>query len=264
MSSSAQSSLTSPVPQFLAGRVALVTGGARGIGRAAALALAEAGADVVLVDLLEDQAQSVAREIEALGRRALVQRADVSDRAQVERAVQAAVAHFGRLDITVANAARSIRRRFIELSWEDAWATFSVTLFGVWHTCQFAAQHMVRQGQGGKIVIISSIMSELATPDSAAYNSAKAALNELGRTVANELTEHHINVNIIQPGWIDTPGERLFFSGEEMREGGQRMPWGRLGQPEEIGRLVRFLASPEADYMTGSIVRMDGGLIMQM
>ena len=250
--------------QSLSGRVALVTGGARGIGRGIALALAEAGADVALADLLEEQAQSVAREIQALGRRARVVRTDVTDRPQVERAVQATVAHFGRLDIAVANAARSVRAPFIKLSWDDAWATFSVTLFGVWHTCQFAAQHMVRQGQGGKIVIISSIMSELATPDSAAYNSAKAALNELGRTVANELTEYHINVNIIQPGWIDTPGERLFFSEEEMREGGQRMPWGRLGQPEEIGRLARFLASPEADYMTGSIVRMDGGLIMRM
>ncbi|MCW5850866.1 MAG: SDR family oxidoreductase [Anaerolineae bacterium] len=252
------------MPQSLAGRVALVTGGARGIGRGIALALAEAGADVALADLLEEQAQSVSREIEALGRRALVVRTDVTDRAQVERAVQATVAHFGRLDIAVANAARSIRRRFIELSWDDAWATFSVTLFGVWHTCQFAAQHMVRQGEGGKIIIISSIMSELATADSSAYNSAKAALNEFGRTIANELAEHRINVNVIQPGWIDTPGERMHFSEEEIQEGGSRMPWGRLGQPEEIGRLARFLASPEADYMTGSIVRMDGGLIMRM
>ena len=262
-------STTSPssspaVPQTLAGRVALVTGAARGIGRATALALAEAGADIVLADVLDDQAQGVAREIEALGRRALVQRVDVTDRAQVEGAVQAAVDQLGRLDIAVANAARSIRRPFIEQSWDDAWATFSVTLFGVWHTCQFAARHMVRQGQGGKIVIISSIMSELAVPESAAYNAAKAALNELGRTVANELAEHHINVNVVQPGWIDTPGERAFATEEELQAAGPRMPWGRLGQPEEIGRLVRFLASPEADYMTGSIVRMDGGLILRM
>lgn len=259
------SSLSSSSPSLpLAGRVALVTGGARGIGRSIALALAESGADLVLVDLLEAQAREVAAEIEGLGRRALALHANVADRAQLETAFQTAVAHFGRLDIAVANAAKSIRKPFIDLTWEEAQAAFGVTLFGVWHTCQFAAQQMVRQGQGGKIIITSSIMSDRATPGSSAYNAAKAALNSIGHTLAMELAEHRINVNVIHPGWIDTPGERNHFSEEEIQHGGERIPWGRLGHPDEIGRLARFLASPESDYMTGSIVRMDGGLIWKM
>lgn len=255
---------TSPTPSPLAGRVALITGGGRGIGRSIALALAESGADIVITDLLADEAHQVAQGIESLGRRCLVVPGDVADRDQVAAVVEAAVTHFGRLDIAVANAARSVRKPFIELTWEDTWATFSVTLFGVWHTCQFAAQQMVKQGQRGKIIIISSIMSELAVKESAPYNAAKAAVNQLGLTMAHELAQHHINVNIIHPGWIDTPGERAFATEEQIRTGGSRIPWGRLGQPDEIGRLAQFLCSPQADYMTGSIVRMDGGFYLNL
>ena len=253
---------TASPPTSASARVALVTGAARGIGRSIALTLAEDGLDVILVDVLREQADDVAAAIEALGRRALVVQADVADAAQVENAVQQGVAAFGRLDIAVANAARSIRKPFIDLSWDDTWATFSVTLFGVWHTLQAAARQMVRQGQGGKLVVISSVMSELPTPTSTAYNAAKAAVNELAYTLANELAPHRINVNTVQPGWIDTPGERAFASEEEIQAGGQGIPWGRLGRPEEIARAVRYLVSPDADYITGASLRVDGGIIM--
>jgi glucose 1-dehydrogenase len=248
------------------GKVALITGAARGIGRGIALCLAEEGADIVVNDLdpataidVED-ARGTAAAIEALGRRALVAYADVSDRAQVAALVAAAVAHFGRIDIVVANAATSIREPVVTARWEGVLRTIEVTQFGVFHTCQAAAQQMVATGRpGGKIVIIGSILAEIPFPTSAAYNMAKAAVNQLGRTLAAELAEHRINVNVINPGWIDTPGERKYATEEEIEVGGRHIPWGRLGTPRDIGRAVAYLASDDADYVTGSVLVVDGG-----
>jgi glucose 1-dehydrogenase len=245
-------------------RVALVTGAARGIGRGIALALAADGVDIVVNDFAHmDLAHSVVDEIRALGREAIAVQADVSNRDQVEAVVHQAVDHFGRLDIAVANAARSLRKPFIDLTWDEAMATFSVALFGVWHTCQFAARQMVRQGEGGKIIIIGSVHAEIPVRNSATYNTCKAGVNHLAATLANELAEHRINVNVINPGWIDTPGERAFFSEEEIRLGGERIPWGRLGTIEDMGRVATFLASPAADYVTGATLRADGGFALR-
>ncbi len=247
----------------LAGKVALVTGSSRGIGRGIAQCLAADGADIVVnYRSHPDEAQETAAAIEALGRRALVWQADVADRDAVERMFDAAVEHFGALDIAVANAALSIRQPVVEARWQDVLRTIEVSQFGVFHTCQKAAQVMVRQGRGGKIVIISSVHAELPVPTSAAYNMAKAAINHLGRTLAAELTGDHINVNVINPGWIDTPGERAFYSEQQIREGGKRLPWGRLGTIEDIGKAVAFLAGDDADYITGSTLRIDGGLTL--
>ncbi len=245
-------------------RVALVTGAARGIGRAAAIALAESGADVAVNDVAHlDQLEVVATEIEALGRRALVCPGDVADAAQVVRIVDRAVAHFGRLDIAVANAARSIRKPFIELTWDEAWATFSVTLFGVWHTCQAAARQMVRQGQGGKIIIVGSVQAEVPVAGATAYGTSKAGITHLAEILAVELAPHRINVNVIHPGWTDTPGERDHYSEEDLRRAGLALPWQRLAQPGEIGCAIRFLASDEAEYITGAALRIDGGFILR-
>ncbi len=248
------------------GKVALITGAARGIGRGIALCLAEEGADLVVNDLdpatasdVED-ARGTAAAIEALGRRALVAYADVSDRAQVAALFAAAVAHFGQIDIVVANAATSIREPVVTARWEGVLRTIEVTQFGVFHTCQAAAQQMVATDRpGGKIVIIGSILAEIPFPTSAAYNMAKAAVNQLGRTLAAELAEHRINVNVINPGWIDTPGERKYASEAEIEGGGKHIPWGRLGTPRDIGRAVAYLASDDADYVTGSVLVVDGG-----
>lgn len=243
-------------------RVALVTGGARGIGRAVALGLAQDGYDIVLADLLVAEAQATAREIEALGRQALAVETDVADRDQVEALVKDATTRFGRLDVAVANAARSIRRSFIDLTWEEAWATFSVTLFGVWHTCQFAARQMVRQGEGGKIIIIGSVHAERPYRQSTAYNVAKSGVTALGATLAGELAPHRINVNVIHPGWTDTPGERAHFSEADIQAGGARIPWGRLARPDEIASVARFLCSDAAEYVTGATFRIDGGFVL--
>jgi glucose 1-dehydrogenase len=110
----------------------------------------------------------------------------------------------------------------------------------------------------GKIVIISSVLAEVAFPESAPYNMAKAAINHLAQTMAVELAAHRVNVNVIMPGWIDTPGERVFYSEQQIQESGALLPWGRIGTPEDIGKAVAFLASDDADYITGSILRVDG------
>lgn len=256
--------------QPLKGRVALITGASRGIGRGIAEALAAAGADVVVnYRSHADEAAQVAANVEAHGGRALVFQADVADRAAQARMFAAAIEQFGRLDIAVANAAFSIREPVVEAKWENVLRTLEVTQFGVFHTCQFAAQQMVKQTpQGtrsaGKIIVISSIHQELGFPNSAAYNMAKAAVNHLVRTMAGELAPYRINVNVINPGWIDTPGERVFATEEEIRQGAKRMPWKRLGTAEDIGQAALYLASDAADYVTGSTLRVDGGFMTSL
>jgi len=151
----------------------------------------------------------------------------------------------------------------IEAQWEHVLRTIEVTQFGVFHTCQMAAQHMVAQQAqgrpGGKIIIIGSVLAEVPFVTSTPYNMSKAAINHLGRTLAAELADYHINVNVINPGWIDTPGERQLASEAEIQAGARLIPWGRLGTPRDIGRAAAYLASDEADYVTGSILHVDGG-----
>jgi len=253
--------------QRFEGKVALVTGAARGIGRGVALCLAEEGADIIVNDLPPAEglgARGTVAEIEALGRRALAYDADISDREQVAGLFAAGLAQFGRIDVVVANAAFSIRQPVIEAQWEHVLRTLEVTQFGVYHTCQAAAQQMVRQGGGGKIVIIGSILGEIPFPSSAAYNMAKAAINHLARTLAAELTAHRINVNVVNPGYIDTPGERKFATEEQIAQAARSLPWGRLGTPRDIGRAVAFLASDDADYITGTALVVDGGYKLAM
>ena len=110
--------------------------------------------------------------------------------------------------------------------------------------------------------MIGSVHEELAVPQSAAYNMSKAAINHLARTMAAELAAHRINVNVVNPGWIDTPGEREYYSEEEIREVGRGIPWGRIGTPADIAEAVAFLASDAADYITGAALRVDGGLVI--
>ncbi|MCW1969103.1 MAG: SDR family oxidoreductase [Anaerolineae bacterium] len=250
-----------PSSQRLAGKIALVTGAARGIGQGIALCLAEEGADIVINDLPQQAvlAQETVREIEALGRRALFGPADVTDRQQVTAMFQMALQHFGRLDIAVANAAYSDRQLVVEADWAGVLRTIEVTQFGVFHICQLAAQHMAQRGQGGKIIITASVLAEIPHKTSSAYNMSKAAVTQFGRTLAHELLPHRINVNLINPGWIDTPGERKFTNEADIQRSASKLPWGRLGQPRDIGRAAVYLASDDADYVTGSTITVDGG-----
>jgi len=255
----------------LDGRVALVTGSGRGLGRGAALALAKLGADVVVNDLPGDAGEAAAAEtaaaVAALGRRSMVALADVSDPAAVDGMIQRAVAAHGRLDIVVANAAWSHRAPLIEQDVALARKTIDVSQMGILYTARAAAAQMCAQPPPpagrearGKIVLLSSIMGQHVVSDHAvAYSVAKAAVVHLGSCLATELVEQRVNVNVVCPGWCDTEGERKFHSEAQFRTLAKHLPWGRHGSPAEVGGLVGFLCSDAADYITGSTLVIDGG-----
>lgn len=247
----------------LAGKAALVTGASRGIGRAIALELARNGADVVVnYATHRDEALEVVREIEATGRRAIALQANVADRGCCDAMVRETVDRFGRLDILVNNAAFSIRRPLLEMEPEDLDITWGVCLYGVFHCSQFAARQMVKQG-GGNIVVISSVHASRPWPGCSAYNAAKAAVNHMAYSWAGELIRYGIRVNVIEPGWTDTPGERHYSTEGELREGARICPMGRLARPQEIAKGVLFLVSEEdSSCVTGSCLRIDGGFAL--
>ena len=244
----------------LSGRNSLVTGAGRGIGKGCALELALAGADVVVNDRpgSPDLADTAA-EIRALGRRCEAIEADVFDRAGCEELVAAALRQFERLDILVSNPASGSRGDFLSYDPATFAHVINATLVGGFHMSQLVARHMAARGGGGKIVFISSVQALMPYAHSVAYNAAKAGLNHMAETIAVELAQHRINVNVIEPGWIDTPNERLTFGEDIIAREGQKLPWGRLGTPADIGKAAAFLASDNADYITGAILRVDGG-----
>ena len=249
------------------GKTALITGAAQGIGRGIALCLASEGANIIVNDRANvEAAKEVVETIKAMGQEAIFWQADVSDREAVAAMFDGIIERFDRIDVVVSNAAMSVREPIIEAKWENVLSTLQVTQFGVFHVCQMAARQMVKQEPNtrsrGKIVIISSVQAEVAAEGAAAYNMAKAAINHFAQTLAVEVVEQRINVNIITPGWIDTPGERTFYTEQELQENGRLLPWGRLGIPEDIGKAVAFLASDDADYITGSNLRIDGGYVV--
>jgi glucose 1-dehydrogenase len=242
-------------------KVALITGASQGIGKGCALEMARAGADVVINYFQHrDEAESVAEQVRGLDRQALVIQGDVSDRSAVDKMVETTVRHFGHLDIAVCNSYYSKRQPFLEIDVPEMQRTLDVTFWGTFHTAQAAARQMVKQGNGGSMVFISSLYAFIPHSGSLPYNAAKAGVNHMAETIANELTSHRIRVNAIQPGWTDTPGERQYASEQEIQEGGKQCPWGRLATIEDMGRAATYLCSDAADYITGATLRIDGGL----
>jgi glucose 1-dehydrogenase len=249
--------------QFLAGQVAVVTGASRGIGRGAALALAKAGARVVLnYRSGHDEAASAVAEIEALGTQAFALVGDVSNQADVEQLVAEAAKRFGRVDIAVSNAAYSDREPFYTADMAGFRRTVDVTMWGAFYLLRAAANQMIAQGGPASIVLVSSPHAYTPVPRAMAYNMSKAALDQMARTAAIELSEYRIRVNMIHPGWIDTPGERKFASEDTLTAAGAKIPLGRLGNSDEIGRGIAFLCDPANDYMTGSSLLIDGGITL--
>jgi glucose 1-dehydrogenase len=246
--------------QGLGGKVALVTGASSGIGRASAVALAANGADVALNYLtLPEGAEQAAEEIRALGRRALLCPLDLTDQAAVEAMVQRVAAEMGRLDVLVSSAVYSDRDFFHQADMAGFRRTIDVSMWGSFYVLRAAVNVMIPQGQGGSVVVVSSGHARVAIPSSMAYNMAKAAQDQMARTAAVELLKHRIRVNIVYPGWTDTPGERKYFREDVLQRAGAALPWGRLARPEEIARGVVFLADPASDYITGSTLSIDGG-----
>ncbi len=245
---------------ILAGKVALVTGASAGIGRATALTMAQNGADVAINYLTwPESAEELAGQVRALGRKALLCQVDVADQPAVEAMVERVVKELGHLDIFVSNAVYSDRELFWKADMAGFRRTIDVTMWGAFHGLRASANAMIRQGQGGSMVVVSSGHAKTAIPSSMAYNMAKAALDQMARTAALELVKHRVRVNIIYPGWTDTPGERKFFTEEVLQQAGAALPWGRLAKPEEVARGILFLVDPASDYVTGSTLVIDGG-----
>jgi len=239
----------------------LITGASSGIGRATALLLAREGADVALNYLtMPESAEQAAAEIAAMGRRALLLKVDVTDQAAVEEMTARTVKELGRLDIFVSSAVYSDREPFTSANMAGFRKTIDVSMWGAYYALRASANAMLKQGKGGRVVIISSPHAKIAFPNAMAYNMAKAALDQMARTAALELMPHDIRVNIIYPGWTDTPGERKYFTEEALEIGGKQSPMGRLAKPEEIAHGILFLVDPATQYMTGTTLQMDGGL----
>jgi 3-oxoacyl-[acyl-carrier protein] reductase len=243
------------------GKVALVTGAARGIGEAIALTLAREGADVVVTDVDLEGAQRVAQEIEGMGRKAKAVQADVSQREAVQRLVSEAVSLFGKVDILVNNAGIIRRGTFLEHDPQDWEKVLSVNLGGTFNCAKEVVPLMIKQG-GGKIINISSVVGKMGDIASApSYGTSKGAINTFTKSLARELAPYGINVNAVAPHAIKTDMSRE-WSEEKRRQIVEAIPLKRLGKPEEVAEVVAFLASDGAGFITGQILDVNGGYLM--
>jgi len=248
-------------------RVALVTGAGMGIGRASALALARAGAAVTIADIDEAAGQQTRADIEAAGGSALFVRTDVRSLADAEAATDATIKAWSRIDILVNNAARAIGGVVDEID-EATWnEVISNNLTSVWRFMKCVVPHMRRQG-GGSIVNLGSVQALRGFHGWAAYAAAKGAIDALTRQCAVDLAPAKIRVNAIAPGTIMTPlNEKVFREAADPKELIQRWnaahPLGRFGQAEEVAEAVLFLASERASFITGEILRVEGGLAIK-
>jgi len=245
----------------LSGKIALITGARRGLGKATALAMARAGADIAINDITDgrEEAEVVAEEIRGCGRKAVVAPADVTDAAQVDAMVQRVLSEMGGLDILVNNAGITRDALLLRMSDEQWRQVIEVNLTSTFLCTRAAAKHMAKHG--GVIVNISSVVGLMGNIGQANYAASKAGIIGLTKTCARELAARGVRVNAIAPGFIESQmTERL---PEQVRERmlGQ-IPLGRMGAPEEVAAVAVFLASPAAGYVTGQVVCVDGGMVM--
>lgn len=247
----------------LNGKIALITGSSRGIGRGIALELAREGAQIAVNYRRDaDAAAETVRAIEQLGSRAVALQADVGDWSAVQQMVDKALAQFGHLDIVVANSGIASRVAPVwELDVEHWHKVINVNLHGVFYTCRATVGHLV-QRRSGNVILISSIGADECGAMGAPYYVAKAGVNALTKSLAKECAPAGVRVNCIAPGLIATDmGQRLMkFHGEA--ETVKSIPLGRPGQPEDIGKAAVYLASEDASFVTGKILRVDGGAWM--
>ena len=243
----------------LQGKIAAITGGALGIGRATAELFAAEGAAVALADVQIEEAETVAKEIVGRGGHAIAMRVDVGEPTEVQAFVDRIVGDFGRLDVMFANAGIAHSAPFLEHPEAQWHRVLRVNLTGVFHCCQIAARQMAGQG-GGRIIATASINGFRGVENLVGYNVAKAGVIELTKTMAVELAKHNIAVNAIAPAQIDT---RLVRSlPEEARHRRmQRIPMGRFGDVDEVARAALFLASDDASFITGHTLPVDGGYL---
>ena len=251
----------SPLPEAfgLDGRVAIVTGASRGLGRSIALALAEAGADVAVAARSAKELAETAGAVEALGRRGLAVPTDVTVYAQVEALVERTAATLGRLDIVVNNSGIAAVMPLAEMPPEEFRRSLEVNLVGVFNGCRAAASRLIAQ-KSGKIVNLASMLGAAGLAGYTAYSASKGGVIAFTRALAVEWARHNIQVNAMAPGWFVTDMNSQAFDDPRIRERLLRdVPARRTGKLEEIGPLVVYLASSASDYMTGQTVFLDGG-----
>jgi NAD(P)-dependent dehydrogenase (short-subunit alcohol dehydrogenase family) len=243
----------------LDGRVAIVTGASRGLGRAMAVALAEAGADVALAARSRPELEETARLVAATGRRALVVVTDVTAYAQVEALVERTVTELGGLHVVVNNSGIARVAPLAQMSPEDFRAVLDVNLVGVFNGCRAAASHLIAQ-KSGKIVNVSSMLARAGLPGYSVYSASKSGVMGFTRALAVEWARHSIQVNAVAPGWFVTDMNADAFGDPRVRERLLRdVPARRTGRLDEIGPLVVYLASAASDFMTGQTLFLDGG-----
>jgi 3-oxoacyl-[acyl-carrier protein] reductase len=245
----------------LSGQVALVTGGSRGLGRATALELARGGADVVINYVRNvEAAEAVSREVESLGRRALLVQGDVGRTEDVEAMFERTLAEYGRLDILVNNAGVTRDTLLLRMKEEDWDLVLSTNLKSIFNCTRIAVKHMLK-ARAGSIVNVSSVVGLTGNAGQANYAAAKAGILGFTKSVAREVAPRGVRVNAVAPGFIRsemTDGLSDEVKGSYL----SRIPLNRFGEPEEVARAVRFLCSPAANYITGQTLVIDGGLTM--
>lgn len=244
----------------LEGRVAIVTGGSRGIGFAIAEALADAGAWIVIANRSEKEGQEAARKLVQEGVKAIAVPTDVSRKASVEEMVQRVLQEWGRIDILVNNAGIVVRGPVEAIAEEDLDRQYAINLKGLYLASVAVGRHMKAQKKG-KIINISSVIAVMALPERGFYSATKAAVSQLTRSFALEWAPYHINVNAIAPGTIRTELNRAHFEAhpEDAKRLADAIPLKRLGVPQDISPLAIYLASDASDYVTGQTFLVDGG-----
>lgn len=252
----------------LNGKVAVVTGGGQGIGRAICLRMAKDGADIAVLDLNLASAEAVAREVEAMGKKALALQLDVRNQARVRECMDGVVEKFGKLDILVNNAGLGMFNPFFEITEEELDIQFDVNVKGLFFCSQAAAGYMVKQNSG-KIINLASQAGRRGEALALSYCMTKAAVISVTQSTALALAPYKINVNAVAPGVVDTPFwvevDKKFAKLLGLKEGEPKanavaaIPLGRIEQPEDVANAVSFLAGPDSDYMTQQCINVDGG-----
>lgn len=244
----------------LTGKVALVTGAAQGIGRAIALLLARNGADIVISDINLEKAEETAKEIRAIGPKAMAIKVDVSNLGDVERMVEGILEKLAKIDILVNNAGITRDKLILRMTEEDWDAVLGVNLKGTFNCTKAVIRHMAKQ-RSGKIVNIASVVGEMGNAGQANYSASKAGVIGLTKTIAREYAQRGININAIAPGYIETPMTEALpeKAKEELKK---LIPMERLGRPEDVAEAALFLVSEESSYITGQVLNVNGGIYM--
>lgn len=244
----------------LKGKVALVTGSAQGIGKAIAISLAREGADVIISDVNLEKAEETAKEIGTMGVKTLALKANVADFAEVEGMIDKVIAEFKKIDILVNNAGITRDNLIVRMKEEDWDLVLDINLKGTFNCIKAAIRPMSKQ-RSGKIISIASIVGVMGNAGQANYVASKAGVIGLTKTVAREYANRGINVNAVAPGFIDTAMTQALT--QDVRDNlAKQIPMGRLGTSEDVADAVKFLASDKANYITGQVIHVNGGMWM--